>query len=406
MSADPRLHRRALLRAALGFGALAPLAGLSLAGQATPGGPRLVLMLLRGGLDGLAAVPALGDPAFADARGALARYAQPPLPLDGLFSLHPALAGLHARWRAGELLVLHAAGLGYRDRSHFDAQQVLESGGERPFALDTGWLGRALALGRHKGMAFQSAVPLSLRGHADVDTWVPSTRPEPAADLMERLERLYATDPALAAALARARALRGDMPGALAMAGMPGLAEPAAAGRAAPVALARQAAGFLAKPDGPQVAVLEMGGWDSHANQLADPGPWANNLRLLDSTLAALHEGLSTAATDNTWQRTVVLVVTEFGRTVAMNGTQGSDHGSGSAAFVLGGAVRGGRVIADWPGLAPTQRHDGRDLRITTDLRSLFKTVLVQHLGLPTARVAAEVLPGSATLPLLDLLRG
>ena len=138
MSADPRLRRRALLQAALGLGALAPLAGLSLAGQAAPGGPRLVLMLLRGGLDGLAAVPALGDPTFAEARGALGRYAQPPLPLDNLFSLHPTLAGLHARWGAGELLVLHATGLGYRDRSHFDAQQVLESGGERLFALDTG----------------------------------------------------------------------------------------------------------------------------------------------------------------------------------------------------------------------------------------------------------------------------
>jgi len=424
MTSDHPLRRRTLLRAALGLGALAPLGGLSLAGQAAPGGPRLVLMLLRGGLDGLGAVPALGDPAFAEARGALGRYAQPPLPLDNLFALHPALAGLHTRWGAGELLVLHATGLGYRDRSHFDAQQVLESGGERPFALNTGWLGRALAGGHNKGMAFQSAVPLALRGHAEVDTWAPSARPEPAPDLVDRLQRLYADDPALAAALARARALRGDRPGDMrggmpgdmpggmpgnmpgGAAAMAGMAAPAAGGRSAPAALARQAAAFLAKPDGPQIAVLEMGGWDSHANQVADPGPWANNLRQLDAALAALHEGLSTPAAGDTWRRTVVLVVTEFGRTVAINGTQGSDHGSGSVAFALGGAVRGGRVIADWPGLAPTQRHDGRDLRITTDLRALFKTVLVQHLGLPAARVAGEVLPGSASLPLLDLLRG
>jgi uncharacterized protein (DUF1501 family) len=404
-------HRRRLLRVALGVGAglvaQAPLAGLSLAGSARPGGPRLVLMILRGGLDGLAAVPAPGDPAFADARGVLGRFAQPLLPLDGLLALHPALPGLQARWAAGELVVVHATGLPYRERSHFDAQQLLESGGDRPFALDTGWLGRALAGSRAKGMAFQSAVPLALRGHADVDTWAPSLRPDPAPDLVARLERLYAGDAPLAAALARARELRGDMP-ASAMAGtMSGAAAPTPAGaRGSTVVLARQAAGFLAKPDGPQVAVLELGGWDSHANQAADQGPLTNNLRLLDATLAALHEGLTAPDAGDAWARTVVLVVTEFGRTVAMNGNQGTDHGSGGAAFVLGGAVRGGRVIADWPGLAPAQRHEGRDLRITTDLRSVFKTVLQQHLGVSAARVAGEVLPGSAALPTLPLLRG
>lgn len=412
-SHDP--HRRHLLRAALGLGAglvaQLPLASLSLAGSATPGAPRLVLMILRGGLDGLAAVPAPGDPAFAEARGVLGRFAQPLLPLDGLLALHPALPGLHARWSAGELVVVHATGLPYRERSHFDAQQVLESGGERPFALDTGWLGRALAGGHAKGMAFQSTVPLALRGHADVDTWAPSVRPDPAADLVARLERLYAGDAPLAAALVRARELRGDMPASAttgAMSGtMAGAAAPTPAGaRDGPVALARQAAGFLARPDGPQAAVLELGGWDSHANQAADPGPLTNRLRLLDATLAALHDGLTAPDAGNAWARTVVLVVTEFGRTVAMNGTQGTDHGSGGAAFVLGGAVRGGRVIADWPGLAPAQRHEGRDLRITTDLRAVFKTVLQQHLGVSAARVAGEVLPGSAALATLPLLRG
>ena len=411
----PRLHRRQLLRgaAALGLGGWAPLAGLSLAGAAQAGGPRLVLVILRGGLDGLSAVPAIGDPAFADARGALGRFAQPTLPLDGLLALHPALAGLHTMYQAKELLVVHATGLPYRERSHFDAQQVLESGGERPFALDTGWLGRALAGSGGKGMAFQSAVPLALRGHADVDTWAPSARPDPSGDLVARLERLYVDDAPLAAALTRARALRGDMPAAAQapavgdMAG--GATNTATAGntsRAAPVTLARQAAGFLAKPDGPLAAVLELGGWDSHANQANDPGPLANNLRLLDALLGALREGLTTPAAGDTWARTAVLVVTEFGRTVAINGTQGTDHGSGGAAFVLGGAVRGGRVLTDWPGLAPAQRHEGRDLRITTDLRAVFKTVLVQLLGVPAARVVQQVLPGSAGLPTLDLLRG
>jgi len=407
----PHLDRRQWLRgaSAIGLGAVAPLAGLSLAGAAQAGGPRLVLVILRGGLDGLTAVPAIGDPAFADARGALGRFAQPALPLDSLLALHPALAGLHSMYQAKELLVVHATGLPYRDRSHFDAQQVLESGGERPFAQGTGWLGRALASNGGKGMAFQSAVPLALRGHADVDTWAPSARPDPSGDLVARLERLYAGDAPLAAALARARELRGDLPAAAqgnTMGGGAAAAGPAGnAARAAPVALARQAAGFLAKPDGPQAAVLELGGWDSHANQAADPGPLTNNLRLLDAVLGALREGLTTPAAGATWARTAVLVVTEFGRTVAINGTQGTDHGSGGAAFVLGGAVRGGQVLTDWPGLAPAQRHEGRDLRITTDLRAVFKTVLVQHLGVPATRVAQLVLPGSAALPMLDLLR-
>jgi len=423
-----RIDRRAWLRAAsaTGMGALAPWAGLSLAGAATPGGPRLVLMILRGGMDGLSAVPALGDPAFADARGALGRFASPALPLDGLFALHPALPSLHTMYGQGELAVLHATGLPYRERSHFDAQQVLESGGDKPFALDTGWLGRALAGSTRKAMAFQPAVPLVLRGHTEVDTWAPSARPDPGADLVARLERLYIDDVPLASALARARELRdnGTMPAPTVAGGMaPGMVtgqangqtngQTNAAGSVAPLAaprqaalnLARQAAAFLIRPDGPQAAVLDLGGWDSHANQVADPGPLVNNLRLLDASLAALREGLTAPAAGDTWRRTVVLVVTEFGRTVAINGTQGTDHGSGGAALVLGGAVRGGRIVTDWPGLAPAQRFEGRDLRITTDLRAVFKTVLIEHLGVSPAQVAQAALPGSEHLPRLDLLR-
>ena len=425
------LARRRWLRglAASGLGLAAPLAGLSLAGAAKPGGPRLVLVLLRGGLDGLSLVPALGDPAFADARGALGRFASPALPLDKLMHLHPALGGLHGLYNQQELLVVHATGLPYRDRSHFDAQQVLESGGSKPFALDTGWLGRALAEGGHKGLALQTAVPLVLRGHADIDTWAPSTRPDPAPDLITRLERLYASDPALSQALARARDLRlnGAMAGTaspamsplagagmtpVAMAAAPGMAAaeagatPLPPGRPLVLALARQAAKFLAQPEGPQAAVLSLGGWDTHANQAGETGPLVNNLGTLEAALLALRDGLSGPGAADTWRRTVVLVVTEFGRTVAINGTQGTDHGSGGAALVLGGAVRGGRVLSDWPGLAPAQRHEGRDLRVTTDVRAIFRSVLIDHLGLPAARVGQQILPGTAALTALPLLRG
>jgi uncharacterized protein (DUF1501 family) len=392
------LNRRHLLRAALAGAATLPWARLALAAPPRADGRKLVLVVLRGGLDGLAAVPVPGDPTFAPARGALAEAAGALLPLaGGPFALHPSLARLHGFYGQGELAVLHATGLPYRDRSHFDAQQVLESGASKPYALDTGWLGRALAGAGHKALAVGTAVPLVLRGHAGVDTWAPSTLPEPDNDLVARLARLYSADPALAQALERARALRNDS-------GMDANAM-AAANRARQNApqLAQRAAEFLLAPAGPSAAVLEMSGWDSHANQGPANSALSNNLRLLDTTLATLRDAL---VAGNAWGRTVVLVATEFGREVAPNGSGGTDHGSGGAALVLGGAVRGGRVLADWPGLAARDRYDGRDLRITTDLRALWRAVLGQHWGVPTAALNREVLPGSADAALLaDLVK-
>ncbi len=398
--------RRHLLRSALAGGLAAPWATLSLAAApaASDRGQRFVFVVLRGGMDGLTAAPVPGDPAFADARGALAQWPAPLLPLGGPFALHPLLPQLHAMYGRGEAAVLHAVGLPYRERSHFDAQQVLESGGTRPYELTTGWLGRALAASAGtRAVALETAVPLVLRGPAAVDTWAPSTLPEPGADLVARLQTLYRNDPPLAQALERARGLRAD--NAMALDGTMAGGAPAAPapGRSAAVALARKAAEFLQR--GTQVAVLEIGGWDSHANQAAPNGALSNNLRTLDAVLAALRDGLTAPDAGGAWQRSVVLVATEFGREVAINGTQGTDHGSGGVAFVVGGAVRGGRVIADWPGLAKKDRYEGRDLRITTDLRSALRPILAQHLGVPRAALNDSVLPGSANLPSLDLLK-
>ena len=388
------LTRRHLL---LGTAALASPLSLALAAttpNANPDDARFVFVLLRGGLDGLGAVPAIGDPDFASARGPLANFGVPPLALAGTaFALHPSLASMHALYQSGELAAVHATGLPYRERSHFDAQQVLESGGSKPYELASGWLGRALAAhGNRGGLALTTAVPLVLRGSERIDTWAPSVLPEPSPDLVARLEFLYAGDAALGQALARAKALR-EQPGMVEAAGNAG-------GRAAAIGLARKAGELLAAPQGPRVAVLEMGGWDTHANQAAPGGALANNLRMLDGSLAALREAMTGAA----WKRTVIVVATEFGREVAVNGTQGSDHGTGGAAFVLGGAVHGGRVIADWPGLAKAQRYEGRDLRITTDLRALLKGVLADHLHVPTATIERAVFPGSATVQALSTL--
>ncbi|MDE2082251.1 MAG: DUF1501 domain-containing protein [Burkholderiales bacterium] len=394
-------RRRVLARfaAAAALSPLSPLARLSVAAPGRRSGDsRFVFMILRGGMDGLTAVPAPGDPAFAEARGALGRFddfGRAPLRLDDTFALHPLLTQLHTMYGQGELAVLHATGQAWRQRSHFDGQQVLESGGTQPYQLSDGWLGRALAgagAGPLRGVALDTAVPLVLRGPREVDTWAPSFMPDPSDDLVARLQALYRDDPALSRALARARGLHE----------IPGLAANEAADRHAQAmtVLAAKAAEFLQRES--QVAVLDMTGWDSHVNQAAPNGPTSSSLRALDAALGALRAGLQPGGT---WSRTVVIVATEFGRTVAINGTQGTDHGSGGVALALGGAVRGGRVVADWPGLAPAQRYQGRDLRTTTDLRSALRTVLADHLQIAPSVIDADVLPGSAGLPRLDLLR-
>ena len=389
--------------AATPFATLCFAAGNTLALSAPAPAPaqRFVFVLLRGGLDGQSAVPAVGDPDFAAARGALAQFAAPALALDNTFALHPQLAQLHAMYGRGELAVVHAVGLSYRERSHFDAQQVLESGGVRPFDITTGWLGRALARSSSKSLALNTTVPLVLRGPGVVDTWSPSALPDPSADLVARLERLYAGDAELATALERAKALRFDttMPADMTA----GNAMGGNARNGNFTVLAQRAAEFLAQPAGPQVAVLELGGWDTHANQGNPNGPLANNLRQLDTGLAALREGLLPSGT---WGRTVVVVATEFGREVAVNGTLGTDHGTAGAAFVLGGAVKGGRVLADWPGLARSQRFEGRDLRTTTDLRAVLKGVLSDHLQVASRTLDTEVFPGSEGVRGLGLLKG
>ncbi|KAF0182266.1 MAG: DUF1501 domain-containing protein [Hyphomonadaceae bacterium] len=358
---------------------------------------RLVVVVLRGGMDGLAAAPPVGDPAYASARGVLAQQKAQTLALDATFALHPRFENLHAMYRAGDAAVIHATCTPYRERSHFDAQNVLETGGVRPYARNAGWLNAALralpaerAAGRRElGLALAQQAPLILRGDASVATWSPSPLPDANTDTVARLMDLYGRrDPGLATALQSAVAANGiAMDGAGLRAG----------GRAiAPVTKA--AAQFLKLPQGPVAAVVEMGGWDTHANQGAEAGQLANNFALLDQGLAALKSDLG-----ETWRDTVVVVMTEFGRTVAPNGNRGCDHGTGAAAFLLGGAVRGGRVIADWPGLAPNQLNEGRDLRATTDLRAVLKGVVRDHLGVSDANAFPD---SAAVRPVDGLLKG
>lgn len=378
---------------------------------AASGDARFVLIVLRGALDGLSAVPPYADPDYAAARGELAIAApgasQGALRLDSLFGLHPALAHLHARFLARELVVFHAAASPYRERSHFDGQNVLENGTPRAAGTSSGWLNRALgnlpAEARTRqgesGLALGQNVPLVLRGDAPVTSWAPSVLPEVDPDLLQRLAGLYSADPVLSSRLSDAVAIDAlaDDEGAVAT----GKVRPGAGNVQRLKLMAETAGKFLSADEGPRVAVLDAGGWDTHAQQGNATGQLATRLQGLDTVLQSFAQSLKPV-----WSQSAVLVVTEFGRTVARNGSRGTDHGTASCALLLGGAVNGGRVIADWPGLSARARYEGRDLAATLDLRDVFKSVLHDHLHVPSTALAQSVFPDSGPgRAIADLMR-
>jgi uncharacterized protein (DUF1501 family) len=372
--------------------------------------PRLLVVVLRGALDGLAAVAPVGDPDWVALRGDNALRVDGPTPglrLDDLFALNPAMPNLHRLYLAGEASIVHAVATPYRERSHFDGQDVLESGLAAPGATDTGWLNRALgaldpggrinpndaSAGGHKAFAVGPVTPLVVRGPAPVLSWTPP-RLEPAADdtLMRVLEIYRHTDAEMARALEERIGLAA-IAGAGGMEMTPGQARPAGAAqvRAYFAQSAGSAAKFMARPDGPRVGAIAFDGWDTHANEGAVNGRLAALLGALDGAIAAIETGMGSA-----WRDTVVAVVTEFGRTARINGSAGTDHGTATIALLVGGAVKGGQVIADWPGLRQADLLDKRDLRPTTDLRAVVKGVLRDHLRLPEAALAKTVFPDSA----------
>jgi uncharacterized protein (DUF1501 family) len=397
--------RRDILRASLAAGIAASgglLASRVSMAAAGSGDNRFVFVLLRGALDGLAAVPPVGDPDYARLRGELALSGVASLErLDGLFALHPSLQFLAEQWKSKQLAVIHAVATPYRERSHFDAQDVLETGFARPHAVQSGWLNRALAgmpdrggNARNMGVALGANTPLVMRGPTEVASWSPGRMPDLESDTLQRIAELYADDRLLSQRLADAleadaiaNSAQGDAMGAA------GRNDGSAAARNAGAQVektARATAEFLSRPDGPRVAVFETTGWDTHANQGAEAGVLGLRLRALDAGLRGLREALGPA-----WNNTVVLVATEFGRTAAINGTRGTDHGTGAAAFLLGGAVRGGRIIGDWPGLSATALYEGRDLRPTTDMRSVVKSVLHDHMQVSRRLLDESVFPDS-----------
>ena len=395
------LQRRSFL---LGLAGATTLGGARLALAAGPVGERrLVVVLLRGALDGLSAVAPYGDPDFAVLRGALA-LPEPGqeggvLDLGGRFGLHPALANLHALYRQDQAVMLHAVAGPWRSRSHFEAQDMMESGATR--RLPDGWLNRALATmpdgpghpggEARRGLAVGVDVPLLLRGGVRIGTYAPIGRSQPETDTLALLARWHGADPTLGPAFTEGLRARGFS--AAVLAGQ----EPPPPGTNGFVTLAAAAGRLLADARGPRVAAIELGGWDTHVGQLSRLN---GALLTLDAGLEALRLAIGEA-----WPETAILVMTEFGRTVRVNGTGGTDHGTGGVAFVLGGAIRGGRVIADWPGLAAGRLHENRDLMPTMDQRRIAKGLLAGHLGLGAAALARAFPDSEDAAPLRDLLR-
>ena len=338
---------------------------------------RFVFIIQRGAADGLHIVAPTGDPAFAGIRGDFAPDLQAGAKL-GFFTLHPALAETAKLYAAKEALFVHAVASPYRDRSHFDGQNVLETGGSAAYRLKDGWMNRLLGLLPREdatALALSTTVPMALRGSHEVSSYAPSQLPSASDDLLARVGNLYESDQQLHGlwvAAMQTRMTASDATGS----GQNGAATGALAAK------------LLAGEKGARIAMIETNGWDTHSGQR---GRLNAQLRGLDQTIAALKSGLGAD-----WANTLVVVATEFGRTVAPNGTDGTDHGQASAAMLLGGAVAGGRVIADWPGLSHAALYEGRDLKPTTDLDALIGTALAQHYGLEPARVMTALFPESS----------
>ena len=405
-----RLHapsRRALL---LASGTLCAWAHLPKLARAEGRDPRFLTIILRGALDGLATVAPVGDPDWRALRGDNALTLDgklAALKLDEFFALNPAMPNLHRMFEAKEAIIVHASATPYRERSHFDGQDLLESGLPKPGASESGWLNRALSgltpAGRvdshsRKVFAVGPVTPLVVRGPAPVLSWSPQRVLPASEDTVRRLLALYRDcDAKLAGVLEdNSKLAVSEQRGAVPKRPAPGPGQV----RAYFSEAAGTAAKFLAQPDGPRVGALALDGWDTHFNEGIAQGRLSQLLGALDEALDAIKTNMGPA-----WRETVVALATEFGRTARINGTDGTDHGTATVAFLVGGALKGGHVIADWPGLKPANLYQDRDLKPTIDLRAILKGVLRDHLRADERTLAQTVFPGSgAVKPMAGLV--
>jgi uncharacterized protein (DUF1501 family) len=415
------LSRRSALATAAGLGLSVSFLGRAAfaASDAALAQKKLVVLVCRGGMDGLSVSPPIGDPNYAGLRGpiALAPFGAEggALKLDDTFGLHPSLKTVWRLAQAGQARIAPAVATPDRARSHFEAQDVLENGGTAAYGLSTGWLNRTLqAMGPGRPVQALSVgveAPLILRGPIQAASWSPGGLQSHDARLPAILADLYANDPLLGPALASGLTTQSQAKAAASLAlaqeqaeAPPQMMTPVSmpttrpgpnlggnpqAVRAAGVTVAK----LMTADNGPQIVAISVDNFDTHANQGTDKGLLATRLTYLDSLIDGLSDGLGSE-----WSNTVVVAATEFGRTAHVNGTNGTDHGTASTALVLGGGLKRRGIIGDWPTLQPAKLFEARDTAPTLDMRALFKGVLAEHLGVERRALDTAVFPDSAAV--------
>lgn len=335
-------------------------------------------------MDGLGTMPAIGDTAFTSLSGRDQDYSAY-YKLDGTFALHPALKHIHGLYREGAASFVPAMAGPYRTRSHFDAQDLLEFGMDKKSNLRSGWLARLANQTKGHGetaVALSQSLPISLQGTDKALAWAPARLNGAGDDTLTRLANLYEYYPQMAQALQTAINSENIA------SGMDGnsMRMRAGASKKSFVQLASAAGRFLTTDGGPTLAVMELGGWDTHNQQNRR---LSQQLSILDAGIEALHTALG-----DEWENTCVVIASEFGRTSNYNGTGGTDHGTGGTGILLGGAVKGGTIVGDWPGLRNSDLFEGRDLMPANNTYALLGGVLRDHLGFSAKQIHSQLLPG------------
>lgn len=360
---------------------------------------RFVMVILRGGMDGLAALAPYGDEAYQSLRGELALNADTLLRVDPLFGLHPSLGPFAELYKAGEMIAVPATATPYRERSHFDAQNVMELGGLRPHDQKSGWLNRLVgainAQDENLALSFGQNMPAVMRGSYSANTWAPSALPDAGDDYMSLVQKVYARDPLFSESFSKAIDIQ--VMGMDALDGNEKQLARRSRSNQGFTTMAQTAGKWLSRADGPRLATLELGGWDTHVQQGTEGGTMANNLSLFARGIDELKKELG-----DSWSKTVVVAMTEFGRTARPNGSRGTDHGTAGTAFLFGGALNGGRIVHNWPGLDDADLYEGRDVRPTIDIRSVMKAVLHEHYGISYSVLNNDIYPGSQGLRRLN----
>lgn len=370
--------RRGFLAGACSLAAAPAFAPVSFA--AMPGDRRFVAIILRGAMDGLHLVQPYGDKAFSGMRPTLALTPDRGLhDLDGYFGLHPDAAPLMPLWSSGELAFVNAVSTPYRDgRSHFDGQDILEAGTASADGTRTGWLNRALSVAdRSRGLRaidVNTTMELILAGSNPVDVWEETSSIGMSPDMVGFMRRLYTEDPAFSRVFDEALRADADTERLLGTGKR----------RQSMDDMARFTAGMLNGDY--RIAAFSIDGWDSHAQQ---PDVFSRAAKDLVTVLTGLKSALG-----SNWKNTVVLAMTEFGRTARENGSQGTDHGTGGVALVAGGDIAGGKVLGRWPGIGDGQLYEDRDLLPTQDVRALAAALLQRQFGLGADVLAGTVFPG------------